>query len=75
MKCRLVLVAVTMLLLTSIPLLAKPAGASADDAYWVDYWAKPRVVLYGPRRKPSTKTCIKSRLPTMALTMLWTRTP
>jgi len=46
MKCRLVLVAVTVLLSNSIPLLA--SEASADDAYWVDYWGKPRVVLYGP---------------------------
>ena len=42
MKCRLVLVAVTMLLLTSIHAI------SADDAFWVDYWGKPRVALYGP---------------------------
>jgi outer membrane protein OmpA-like peptidoglycan-associated protein len=49
MKCRLVLVAATMLL-TSIPLFAKmgPSGGSPDDAYWVDYWGKPKVVLYGP---------------------------
>ena len=51
MNCRLVLVAATMLLLTSIPLFAKPSGAPADDAYWVDYWAKPRVVLYGPEEE------------------------
>ena len=53
MKCRLVLVAVTMLLLTSIPLFAKkdPSGASADVAYWIDYWGKPRVVLYGPEEE------------------------
>jgi outer membrane protein OmpA-like peptidoglycan-associated protein len=50
MKRPLVPVAVTMLLLTSIPLFAKkdPSGASPDEAYWIDYWAKPRVVLYGP---------------------------
>jgi outer membrane protein OmpA-like peptidoglycan-associated protein len=49
MKCRLALVAVTMLLVTSIPLFAKgSSGASADDAFWVDFWAKPRVVLFGP---------------------------
>ena len=52
MKRRFVLVAVTMLLLTSIPLLAKgPSEASADHAYWVDYWGKPRVVLYGPEEE------------------------
>jgi peptidoglycan-associated lipoprotein len=53
MKCRLVLVAVTMLLLTSIPLFAKraPLRASADDAFWVDFWAKPRVALYGPEEQ------------------------
>jgi outer membrane protein OmpA-like peptidoglycan-associated protein len=50
MKCRLILAAVTTLLLTSLPLSAKnnPSGASADDAFWVDYWGKPRVALYGP---------------------------
>jgi len=46
MKCRLVLVALTVLLLTSIPLIA-----SADDAFWVDYWSKPRMVLYGPEEQ------------------------
>jgi outer membrane protein OmpA-like peptidoglycan-associated protein len=52
MKGRLVLVAVTMLLVTSISLFAKgPSGASADAAYWVAYWAKPRVVLYGPEEQ------------------------
>jgi outer membrane protein OmpA-like peptidoglycan-associated protein len=49
MKCRLVLVAVAMLLIPSIPLFAKgPSGASYDDAFWVDFWAKPRVNLNGP---------------------------
>jgi outer membrane protein OmpA-like peptidoglycan-associated protein len=44
MKCRLVLVAVTMLFLTNIPL-------SADDAFWIDHWGKPRVALYGPEQE------------------------
>ena len=74
MKCRLVVVAVTMLLVTGIPLFAKgPSGASADAADWVAYWAKPRVILFGPEEQPSTKTCTKSPLPMIALTMLWTR--
>jgi hypothetical protein len=52
MRYRLTLVAVTILLLSNIPVFAKgPSGASADDAYWVDYWAKPRVVLYGPEEE------------------------
>ena len=38
MKYRLVLVAIPMLLLTSIPLFAKiaPSEAFADDAFWID---------------------------------------
>ena len=52
MKHRLVLVAVTMLILTSIPLFAKgPSGAPPDNAYWVAYWAKPSVALYGPEEQ------------------------
>jgi outer membrane protein OmpA-like peptidoglycan-associated protein len=53
MKCRFVLVAATMLLLTSIAVFAQKgtAGASADDAFWVDYWGRPRVVLYGPEEQ------------------------
>jgi outer membrane protein OmpA-like peptidoglycan-associated protein len=48
MRYRLVLVAVTMLILSSVSLSAEgPLGGPADDAFWVDYWAKPRVVLYG----------------------------
>ena len=49
MKCRLVLVAVAMLLVSTIPLFAKgPSGTSSGDAFWVDFWAKPRVNLNGP---------------------------
>jgi outer membrane protein OmpA-like peptidoglycan-associated protein len=52
MKCRLVLVGVTILLVTSIPLFAKGAsGSSADDAFWVAYWSKPKVALYGPEEQ------------------------
>jgi outer membrane protein OmpA-like peptidoglycan-associated protein len=52
MKCPLPLVAVTILLVIGIPLFAKgPSGTSADAAYWVDYWAKPRVVLFGPEEQ------------------------
>src|SRR5271163_486913 len=52
MKCRLVLVAFTILLITSIPLFAMgPSDASPGDAYWVDYWARPKVILYGPEEE------------------------
>jgi outer membrane protein OmpA-like peptidoglycan-associated protein len=41
-----------MLLVTGIPLFAMgPSGASADAADWVAYWAKPRVVLFGPEEQ------------------------
>src|ERR1700751_3911914 len=52
MKCRPVLVGVTWLLLTGIPLFANGTSAgSGDDAFWVAYWAKPRVALYGPEEQ------------------------
>jgi hypothetical protein len=52
MKYRLPLVAVTMLLVTGIPLFARaPLGASVDPSVWVAYWAKPRVILFGPEEK------------------------
>lgn len=48
MKHRLVLVAVTMLVVTSIQPFAKRAfGASADDAFWVNYWSNPRPLFDG----------------------------
>lgn len=52
MKSRLPLVAVTMLLVTGIPLFAKaPLGSSLDPAVWVAYWSSPRVVLFGPEEQ------------------------
>jgi outer membrane protein OmpA-like peptidoglycan-associated protein len=49
MKGRLVLVGVAMLLVSSVPLSAKGRSeARADDAFWVAYWAKPKVAPYGP---------------------------
>ena len=46
MNCRLVLATVTVFLVANVPLFAKAAsGASADDAFWVAYWAKPEVAL------------------------------
>jgi len=52
MNLRVVLIAITIALVTSIPLFAMgPAGAPTDEAYWVDYWSKPRVVLWGPEEQ------------------------
>lgn len=52
MKFQPVLVGVTVFFATAIPLFANGApAASADDAFWVAYWAKPRVVLYGPEEQ------------------------
>jgi outer membrane protein OmpA-like peptidoglycan-associated protein len=52
MKCRVALVAVTVLLVTSFPLFAMgPSEIPPNAAYWVDYWSKPRVVLFGPEEQ------------------------
>lgn len=52
MKYRVALVAVTMLVLNNIPLLAMgPSDTSASDSWWVAFWAKPRVVLFGPEEQ------------------------
>jgi outer membrane protein OmpA-like peptidoglycan-associated protein len=52
MKYRLVLVAVTMLFVGCIPLVAKGASAApGDDAFWVAYWAQPKLALYGPENQ------------------------
>ena len=62
MKCRLLCVVITMFLLTSIEIFAQKrtsaastevafSEAPADVAFWVAYWAKPRVVLFGPEEE------------------------
>ena len=52
MRCGLVLAAVTTLLATSIPSFAKgTSGTPPDDAFWVAYWAKPKVAIYGPEEQ------------------------
>ena len=50
MKCRLVLALITMLLLSSSGIFAQEdaSESSADVAFWVAYWGRPRVVLFGP---------------------------
>jgi outer membrane protein OmpA-like peptidoglycan-associated protein len=62
MKCRLVLVAVTLMLFASITLFAQRGTsrgfgdaafteAPADVAFWVAYWGNPRVVLFGSEQE------------------------
>jgi outer membrane protein OmpA-like peptidoglycan-associated protein len=55
MKLRLALVVIPMLLLPSVGISAQQATSEASTpdasqiiAYWVAYWAKPKVVLFGP---------------------------
>jgi hypothetical protein len=57
MKYLLVFIAITMLLLPSFEIFAQQGTpepstgtreAAADVAYWVAYWAKPKVVIFGP---------------------------
>ena len=48
MKFRLPLIVVAMLLAAGIPLSAMgPSAIPPNASYWVDYWSKPRVVLFG----------------------------
>jgi len=52
MKCRLALAGITMFLATNIPLFMNSASAAPhDDAFWVAYWAKPKVAIYGPEEQ------------------------
>jgi outer membrane protein OmpA-like peptidoglycan-associated protein len=46
MKCRFLLFAATMFLLTTPAIFAQ-----SGDAFWVTYWSQPRVVLYGPEEQ------------------------
>ena len=62
MKCRLVFVMITMLLLAGIEIFAQQGTlrastdvasleSSTDVAFWVAYWEKPRLVLFGPEEE------------------------
>ncbi len=59
MKCRLGFAVITILVLTNIQIFAQKGASAAptdvafsesstDVAYWVAYWGKPRVALFGP---------------------------
>src|SRR3977135_1537864 len=49
MKCRLIFAVITVLLLSNTGILAQQdsSESSADVAFWVAYWGRPRVVLFG----------------------------
>lgn len=62
MKCRVVFVVIAMLLLINIEISAQQGTAQAstdvafseaptDVAFWVAYWGKPKVVLFGPEEE------------------------
>jgi|SRR5467141_2917034 len=53
MKCRLALAVITMLLLTATGIFAQPGSSesSANVAFWVAYWERPRLVLLGPEEE------------------------
>jgi outer membrane protein OmpA-like peptidoglycan-associated protein len=57
MKCRLVLALITMLLLSSTGIFAQEGASEspADVAFWVSYWGRPRVVLFGPEEEAFNK--------------------
>jgi outer membrane protein OmpA-like peptidoglycan-associated protein len=57
MKCRLVFAVITMLLLFTTGIFAQQnsSESSADVAFWVAYWAQPRVVLFGPEQEAFIK--------------------
>jgi outer membrane protein OmpA-like peptidoglycan-associated protein len=57
MKCRLIFTAITMVLLTSTGIFAQQGSSesSPDVAFWVAYWAQPRIALFGPEQEAFNK--------------------
>lgn len=52
MKRGLVIAAIATVLVSTMPLSANGAsGRAGDDAFWVAYWSKPRVAIYGPEEQ------------------------
>ena len=53
MKYQFILTVTALFLMTSGGMLAQeaPLESSADVAYWVSYWAQPRVALFGPEEQ------------------------
>jgi outer membrane protein OmpA-like peptidoglycan-associated protein len=53
MKCRLIIALITVLLMTSTGMFAQQdvLEPPADVAFWVSYWTRPKVVLFGPEEE------------------------
>jgi len=53
MKCRLVFIVASMFLLSSQTIFAQQGSAdsSADIAFWVDHWSRPKLALFGPEEE------------------------
>ena len=53
MKCRMLFIAITMLLSASAEMVAQQGMAQSTngDAFWVAYWANPRVALFGSEQE------------------------
>jgi hypothetical protein len=53
MKYRLILALITALLMTSTGMFAQQdfLEPPADVAFWVSYWARPKVVMFGPEEE------------------------
>jgi outer membrane protein OmpA-like peptidoglycan-associated protein len=55
MKCHIVLIVLTLFTGTGVFAQAGPLESSADVAFWVAFWERPRVVLFGPEEEAFNK--------------------
>jgi hypothetical protein len=57
MKCRVVFAVITMLPLFTTAIFAQQSSSdsSPDVAFWVAYWAQPRIALFGPEQDAFNK--------------------
>ena len=74
MKCRLLFAVSIMLLLTGTWTVAQQDSASsADVAFWVAYWARPRVAMYGPDEEAFNQNMYEVMFPGTTMTSHRTR--
>ena len=55
MRYRLAFTIAATLLFSSATMLAQATSSSVEAAFWVAYWAEPRVILFGPEEDASYK--------------------